>query len=419
MAAVIEKKTANILSLNDKCLDKIFNCLKLSDCIKLVKAYEERLRPIFRNTLIKGRFRVNSSTEDFENIVHDFGAQLTHVSVGYNVEWINLLSEFCLEGKLQSLELTSVSITDPGMITRLKTMLSQLMSLKMVRCEISDANLGRLLGMCPQLETLLFETLPNSLAPLLRMTSTNMKSISLYDCANIDRSTLIQLLTKYPNLRRFYCYDFHNDTFPYNDVICQMLSKLEQHNVDSDGIGHAIALNELKDLTINLHIDHLAEVNSYLSMSPGLNFLKIECDFQGGQQLDGLIDAICLCTSLQKLTLELRGSDVLQKVMKFAESLPSLRSIYLNTSSRGDSKWHQKLWLEFIEKAKQLVCIRAADNTQSFERECPDLTDFTENLRNIVRGREQNQRELKINLVFPLSYQGYILGSNVVYRYPS
>lgn len=298
-------------------------------------------------------------------------------------------------------------------------MLTQLKTLHMSSCQLTDENLGQLLAMCPQLETLSLDYM-NTMKPLLEMTSAKMKAIRLFSFANIDRSTLIQLLTKYPNLRRFECSEHNKAVFSHRDIICKMLPNLEQLSVNSHDICHVSALKQLKKLHITLHIDHLAEVNRYLTMSIGIRSLTVRCKSQGGHQYDGLIEAICTCTSLQELTLY-GVPDVLRNVVKFAESLPLLRSFVLQASGSGigDYEWQQNLWLEFVEKSKRLEMLWAIDNFGNYEREHPNLNDFSEKLRNIVRSREQNHRRLRICLFLLYSFGCDFLGSHVSHNHTS
>lgn len=210
MSVSIKKKTASLFTLNEKCLEKLFEYLEFPICLKLVEAFDFRheIDTVLRNTLIKGKRCELNLMEGFEGFVQEYGPQLSAVSVDTNAEWINLLADFCVEGKLHSLELTRVSITDSGLITRSKTMLSEVVSLKIMYCEISDENLGRLLAMCPQLETMEISQPHNTFNPFLKIVSTNMKSILTIDHPIIDRSTLIQLLAKHPKLREFGYCDF-------------------------------------------------------------------------------------------------------------------------------------------------------------------------------------------------------------------
>lgn len=420
MSYLINKKTAGLLSLNDKCLEKIIGYLHFDECRKLVEAFDHkyRLDLIFRKMLTTGNWRVNSRMENFEGIVQNYGPQLTRVCVNTNnLELMNLLADFCIEGKLNCLEFHSLHNIDPVTITRSKTMLAQLKTLHMSSCEISDKNLGRLLAMCPQLETLSFEHM-STMGPLLEMTSTTIKAIRLFGFTNIDRSTLIQLLGKYPNLRRFECSEHNKVIFPHRDIICKMLPNLEQLSVDSHDICHVIDLKQLKKLHITLHIDHLAEVNNYLTMSTGIHSLTIRCKSQSGQQFDGLIEAICTCASIKELTLY-GVPDVLKSVVKLAESLPLLRSFVLQASGSGigDCDWQQSLWLEFVAKSKRLEMLWAIDNFGNYERERPNLTDFSEKLRSIVQRREQSHRRLRICLFLLYSFGCDYCGSHVSYNH--
>lgn len=117
----------------------------------MVVASGQRLDPAFRKAIIKRKLPAYGGMDNF---VQNYGRQITDVKVYDNVEKINLLAEFCVEGRLRELELVSVSIADAGIITRSKAILSGVAFLDIEICEISDDNLGYLLAMCPQLENL-------------------------------------------------------------------------------------------------------------------------------------------------------------------------------------------------------------------------------------------------------------------------
>lgn len=414
-----EKSKANLLSLNDKCLEKIFGYLYFGDGLNLGK-HEDRLDAVFRNAISKGKFKVFSNMENFESIVFNYGPQLSHVAVSSDLEWINLMAEFCAQGKLHTMHLAGIPTFDAGTstITRSKAMLSQLKILSIVSCQISDINLGRLLAMCPQLEKFVIQfTRRNTMTSLAEMASPNLKSITLVSLGEIERSTLTQFLTRYPNLREFEI-QFNYQLNPHMDIICEMLPNLEQIRVNSVDIGPVITLKHLKDLNISLHIDHLAEVNNYFAMSSGLQCLAIYCDALHGQQFDGLIEAICTCPTLQNLSFEVRGPDILENVIKFADSLPSLRSFVLHTTGTYNSDWQQELWLKFIEKANKLVKLQVFDRYGVYSRLSRNQTEFAEKLRAIVGRREQSHRQLEFNVNSQFSFQCTIRGSRLVCKRP-
>lgn len=424
-----KKKTTSLLSLNDKCLEKIFGYMQFDHGQSLVEAFEHRLDldPVLRNTLMKGKFYMDSWLPNFENVVVDYGSQLTNVIILDDVELITLLSDFCIEGRLRKLQLFRISITDSGIIARSKAMLSQLTSLKLFNCGINDDNLGHLLAMCPNLEFLLLEYAENNtLKPFLEITSKTMKSIRLNISPFIDRSTLITLLDKHPKLRRFECAQYYGNlplylripTFQHSDIICMMMPELEETGVQSEDIGHLVSLEELKKLRINLNIDHLADVNNYLEMSSRLQFLTIICDFQwDDEQFDGLIDAICTCTTLLNLSLNLRGPNILTDLIKLAKCLPLLESLKLQTSVTGDSEREQIILLEFTANAKRLTRLWVIDNQRDQEAGNPNLTDFTDELRDIVGRREQIYRKLNVKLDLGYDLDLNIYGSHIV-TYP-
>lgn len=340
MADSMKKKTTNLFSLNDKCLEKIFDYLKVDARAKMLEASEQRLDSTFRNTIIKGNFRVSSRMDNFEELVQNYGSYISEVDIIAGDQWINLLAEFCVEGRLCRLRVFVMPITDSGMITRSKAMLSGLKSLVIDACEINDDNLGRLLALCPQLENLSLCDMPNNtLKPLLKMTSKNMKSICLdgFTNNNRQRSTMIQFLTKYRSLRHFKYYLSGSWKMPYIDIVCKMLPNLDQLLLSSDNIGPLLmARKQLKNLQIQLRIYNFASVNKLLSMSRRLHTLAINLESQSYPQFDSLIDAICTCTTLQKLDLDLGGSNLSGYVVKLAESLPFLRSFDLLITDPGD-----------------------------------------------------------------------------------
>lgn len=350
--------------------------------------HKYRLDNIFRNTIPKKKIEV---VEGFEDIVRNYGQLLTDVSLRHSEESINLLTEFCVGGRLRNLSIWHTPINDSGIITRSKAMLGELKSLAL-RCEISDANLGRLLAMCSQLENLSIEIFPsNTMQPLLNMTSKIVKTMSLNCHGKIDRSDLIQLFTKFPILRLFRFTDQINNSFVNFDIIGQMLPNLEKIFVPSEYIDQVIAMKSIKYLNIDLHIEHLSEVNNYLTKSSGLQYLTVmpeshrDWDNLQGMHFVGLIEAICTCTSLQSLEL-LEMPKISQNVWKLAESLPLLE--HLTFSDTGDCDW-----LEFIEKATRLKRMWLDIK--------PDLIDFTEKVRLIVGRREQNHRQLRIHFSRP------------------
>lgn len=272
-----KEQSTYLYSLNKKCLKKIFGYLEIRYGMALVKAFERKhcLDPIFRTTLNNKDFYADPGSEYSIEILQNYGPLLTDVWINGNVLF-NTLAEFCVEGRLQKLELTHTLITDANMINRSNAMLTGLKSLQLTACETNDDILERLLAMCPNLETLSFEYLHGyTIKPLLNVTLVNIKSISLQaDPPYIEKSRMIQLLTKYPYLRRFDYFE-NFDAISHCDVVCQMLPNLEEIWVKSDDIGHVTALKHLKKLEIDLHIDHLAEVNNYLKMSSGLHSLEI------------------------------------------------------------------------------------------------------------------------------------------------
>lgn len=398
MAERTKKKTANLLSLNDKCLEKIFRCLHFEG-LNLVKAFEDRLDPIFRNALIKGNACATSDMENFEEIVQNYGPQLAFVDVSDNVD-LNLLAEYCVEGRLRHLRMFEMSINDLGLINRSKAMLSQLELLHISECEISDGHLGRLLALCPQLKTLLYfdgvSGHSHTLQPLFQLTSETMTSLHIHfnsmNKVRIEQATVVQLLTKYPNLTECDISDM------YQDIICRMLPKTKLLHISSENIGRAVALTELKSLIIkDLHIAHIIEVNNFLTMSSGLSYLNISC--KSGQQIDSLLKAISTCTSMKRLELNLEGPFILGDLVGLAESLPLLRTFYLQVSGTGHSIWQQNIWLQFVDKAKKLSGLRILEQDRVARR--PNFTEFTEQLRVIIGRREQNDRR------FQFVYQPY------------
>lgn len=104
-----------------------------------------------------------------------YGSHLFNVCIFSDIE-MNSLAEICPPGGLSSLELLSINF-DEEMISRSRAMLSQLKSLDVGESRISDQNLGRLLAICPQLESLHLSATGESMSPLLSITSKNMKTI--------------------------------------------------------------------------------------------------------------------------------------------------------------------------------------------------------------------------------------------------
>lgn len=417
MAALVKKEPANLLSLNDECLENIFDYLDFPACLKLVEAYVE-LEPIFQVTLVKGNRKVDSVLVDnFENIVQNYGSHLTNVRVSSNVEFFHTMAEYCVEGRLCELELSSVPITGHDLNTQCKAMLSQLKVLWVFYCEISDENLGRLLAMCPQLETLMVHS--NSynvtLKPFLHLTSINMKTICLINNTKIDRRTLIQLLIRQPNLQKFYCGRTYRTQNSHYDIVSKMLPNLKVLDFSSGDIGHVITLKQLTHIRIEPAIDHLAEVNNYLTMSTGLQSLHIHCETMCDHQFNDLIDAIGTCTSLQTLELRQQGvADGSKSMAKLAETLSSLQILRVHQWN-STSEWQHDFWLEFVEKARKLerlVIYRGDQNG------IPNFADFIKKLCDIVRRRDQNDRRLDI-YCYVRSYGSLIcsiVGSHVFHK---
>lgn len=353
---------------------------------------------------------------NFEEIVQNYGPLLTNVDVFDDVS-LNLLAEYCVEGRLRLLNIFRMHINDLGLINRSKAMLSQMVALRIQQCEISDEHLGRLLALCPQLTNLLYfdsvsrHTL-QPLRPFLKLTSENMKSMKIHfnsmNKARIQQAAVVQLFTKYPNLTA--C----NVSNMYQDILCTMLPKTEWLHISSENIGRAVALTELKCLIItDLHIAHIVEVNNFLTMSSGLLYLEICC--KSGQQIDSLLKAISTCTSIKKLVLTLEGPFILGDLVGLAESLPLLYTFHLEMSGTGHSNWPQNIWLEFIDKAKKLTGLKISDKDGDDTR--PDFTEFTEQLSVIIGRREQNDRRFQFFYpYFRRIFTCTFVGSHVLLR---
>lgn len=411
----------SLLSLNDKCLQTLFEYLSLGERKSLVEIDGLRFDPIIRRSF-NGRSVCISNRDS--SFIENYGRSLTKVYTrDISVGVLELMARYCTEGNLRSMYISHrISNDEFNTISGSILMLSHLKTLFLSNCD--DSHLGRILAVCPELEELkIWRNSSDTLAPLLRISSKNMKTLILKCHLFNQRNTFVQILAKTPNLRTLQLDTLGTPTSIPVENIANSLPNLESLVISTsfkcNGFGYLAGLKHLKRLSICFREDNLTEFIDYLEAAAVQNTLEELLIFNqwnmeyDNDTFDALINAICECKTIRKLTfrfmpIRLNG---IETAVKLAENLPLLQQFCV-VSYDGPDVFFPQLWqwketLEFIQKAKKLQVLNliALDNFD-IERYAKDFQEaiFFENVGRIVERRERNEQKLAINMYYVKKY---------------
>lgn len=423
-------------SLNDHCSIQIFKYLNLYDSVALGNTCK-RFNFIFREHVIqhkvldfkglKGRF-INW-LDEFEYLLTDYGQELRHLEMdnytyarSLDQVLFNMVNDHCSAGNLRSLSLEGIEIGS-SFARESSAILHGLKSLTITHCRVNETSLGELLMRCPELEHLTLKQYDirygtRQLDPLLKITSPNVRSIKLAFCnIDIEVDTLKLLFSKTPKLRKFIYREIdmqQKNDIPY-EIIGKMLPELKKltyavridQNIKSiDQLGSSLTLQSLKVTVSPMQERHLVEYMQKAASVGNLRVLSVQSNQSAIHPFNEFSTLLCQMTSLQKLKIS-QMPKVTSRIVEIAERLPLLEELSIDEISMDFCGLNKKQLLKFLDSAKKMRRVKFHFIASLLgDRVLPIDMELINQLREVVKKREQNSRSLKLQFCCT-KYEGF------------